>query len=68
MIRYLFLKKKKNDEINTELNYVYGDCASSISTIKYWTVEFKSYRSSIYHECHAVQKVICQKWSIKSIE
>lgn len=38
VIRFLFLKKKTNDEIKIELDDVYGDSAPSLSTIKYWEV------------------------------
>lgn len=50
VIKYLFLKKKTNDEIKAELREVYGDCAPSLSTIKYWTAEFKRGRTSILDE------------------
>lgn len=52
MITYLFLEKKTNDEINTQLIYVYGDRASLILTTKYWTAAFKRGRASIFdHDC-----------------
>lgn len=50
VIRFLFLKKKTNDEINTELKDVYGESAPSLSTIKYWTAEFKRGRTSIFDD------------------
>lgn len=50
VIRYLFLKKKTNNEINTELNDVYGDSAPSILTITYWAAEFKRGRKSIFDD------------------
>ncbi|XP_030751041.1 protein GVQW3-like [Sitophilus oryzae] len=50
VIRFLFLKKKTNDEIKIELDDVYGDSALSLSTIKYWTAEFKRGRTIIFDD------------------
>jgi len=50
VIRFLFLKKKSNDEIKNELIEVYGESAPSISTIKYWTAEYRRGRTSIFDE------------------
>lgn len=50
VIRFLFLKKKTNDEIKIELDDVYGDSAPSLSTIKYWTAEFKRGRTIIFDD------------------
>lgn len=49
-IKYLFLKRKTNDEIKVEFSEVYGDSAPSLATIKYWTAEFKCGRTSIFDE------------------
>lgn len=46
--KYLFLKKEANYGIKTELMEVYGDSASSLSTMKYWTAEFKHRHTSIF--------------------
>lgn len=42
------MKKKTNDAIKSEINAVYGDQAPWLSTIKYWTAEFKRGRTCIY--------------------
>lgn len=50
VIRYLFLKGKNNEEIKTELDAVYGEPTPSLSTIKYWTAEFRRGRTSLTDE------------------
>ncbi|XP_030750623.1 uncharacterized protein LOC115878306 [Sitophilus oryzae] len=50
VIRFLFLKKKTNDEIKIELDDEYGDSAPSLSTIKYWTAEFKRGLTIIFND------------------
>lgn len=53
VIRYLFLKKN-SIEINTERSDICENCAPSMSTIKYFTPEFKRERTSIFVNDHSV--------------
>lgn len=77
-IWYLFLKKETNDEINTDLNGVYGNFAPSIATVKYWTAEFKrsyerirwwAFRSSKPTEiADKIHNMIYGSWRSTSVE
>lgn len=47
VIRFLYLKGKSRDEIQVELNAVYGEQSPSLATIKRWFNEFKAGRTSV---------------------
>lgn len=47
IIKYLFLKGYTPTQIKVELDDMYGDCAPSFNTVKFWVAEFKSGRTSL---------------------
>jgi histone-lysine N-methyltransferase SETMAR len=47
LIKFFVKKGKSAQEINNELQSVYGDLAPSYSTVKWWTAEFRRGRQSI---------------------
>lgn len=47
VIKYLFLKGNTPSKIKEELDAVYGDCAPSFTTVKFWAAEFKRGRTSL---------------------
>lgn len=50
VIRFLFLDGKKCEEIREKLIEVYKDQSPSMSTIRYWFIEFKRGRTSVFDE------------------
>lgn len=53
MIKFLYLKGKKTQEIKDELDSVYGKASPSFTTVKHWVAEYKRGRTSIYDEEHS---------------
>jgi len=47
VIRFLYLKGKSREEIQVELNDVYGEQSPSLATIKRWFNDFKAGRTSV---------------------
>ncbi|GFV72493.1 HTH_48 domain-containing protein [Trichonephila clavipes] len=47
VIKYLFLKGNTPTHIKDELDSVYGDSASSFTTVKFWAAEFKRGHQSL---------------------
>ena len=47
VIKYLFLKGNTPTQIKDELDSVYGDSATSFTTVKFWAAEFKCGRKSL---------------------
>ena len=50
VIRYLYLKGKKGQEIHWELTNVYGSSAPLYAQVKFWVGEFKRGRTSLEDE------------------
>ena len=50
VIRYLYLKGEKSQEIYCELTNVYGSSAPSYAQVKFWVGEFKRGRTSLEDE------------------
>ncbi len=50
MIRFLFLEGKSRSEIKERLDAVYGDCSSSIVTVKNWFNEFQRGCTLVFDE------------------
>ena len=50
VIRYLYLKGKKGQEIHCELTNVYGSSAPLYAQVKFWVGEFKRSRTSLEDE------------------
>ncbi|KAG5346318.1 NB5R2 reductase, partial [Acromyrmex charruanus] len=48
VIRFLFLDGKTCEEIKTKLDTVYGNSSPSMTTVRYWSNEFKRGRSSVF--------------------
>ena len=47
VIKYMFLKGNTCTQTKDEFDSVYGDSASSFTTVKFWTAEFKRGRKSL---------------------
>ena len=50
VIRYLYLKRKTDQEIHCELTKFYGSSAPSYAQVKFWVGEFKHNRTSLEDE------------------
>ena len=50
VIRYLYFKGKKGQEIHCELTNIYGSSALSYAQVKFWVGEFKRSRTSLEDE------------------
>ena len=67
VIRFLFLDGKNCDEIKTKLDAVSGDISPSMTTVRFWFIEFKCERTSVSDEdqpgrpAHVVTEDIVKK-------
>ena len=67
VIRYLYLKGKRGQEIHCKLTNVYGSSAPSYAQVKFWVGEFKRSRTSSEdetrsgHPSDATDEEMCNK-------